>query len=138
MSQAPKFFPHEEKLDLRNAKLLGLDFLFPQEKAVKLCTLAKKGGRGCPTTDDFFIFYSLERPIFPVLSKVPMGDLGSRATRGASEAISQNQNIYPYIKYHFYIVHSVILCILSKASIKFINPFQICSKIIRFSYAYES
>ena len=26
---------------------------------------------------------------------------------------------------HFYTVHSIILCIHSKASIKFINPFQI-------------
>ena len=39
---------------------------------------------------------------------------------------------------HFYTVHSIILCIHSKASIKFINPFQICSKITKFDYLYES
>ena len=38
---------------------------------------------------------------------------------------------------HFYTVHSIILCIHSKASIKFINPFQICSKITKFNYVYE-
>ena len=38
---------------------------------------------------------------------------------------------------HFYTVHSIILCIQSKASIKLINPFQICSKIIEFNYVYE-
>ena len=39
---------------------------------------------------------------------------------------------------HFYTVHSIILCIHSRASIKFINPFQIHSKITKFDYVYEN
>ena len=43
--------------------------------------------------------------------------------------------VLPKSKYihqiHFYTVHSIILCIHSKASIQFINPFRICSKITK-------
>ena len=39
---------------------------------------------------------------------------------------------------HFYTVHSIISCIYSKASIKFVNPFQICSKITKFNCVYEN
>ena len=39
---------------------------------------------------------------------------------------------------HFYTVHSIILCIRSKASIRFSNPFEICSKISEFNYVYEN
>ena len=34
------------------------------------------------------------------------------------------------LKIHFYTVHSIILCIHSKASIKFINPFQIVVRLL--------
>ena len=39
---------------------------------------------------------------------------------------------------HFYTVHSIISCIHSKASTKFVNLFQICSKITKFNCVYEN
>ena len=35
LAMAPKFIPHKEKLELRNAKFLGSDLLFPREKVLK-------------------------------------------------------------------------------------------------------